>query len=220
MSRAPLRLPLAPEGLPFLLPPAIVGIALLLPGGWWAAGGIAFLLLAAFVTFFFRDPERRIPDGPGLVVSPADGKVMRVGEAEPSLEPPPGLPQVVTIFLSALDVHINRSPASGRIESVSYRPGSFRAAFNEEASRGNERNEVVLEGGEGRLAFRQVAGVLARRIVFRRSPGDEVRRGERVGMIRFGSRADVFLPEGYVLKVEAGQRVRGGETVLAVAPPS
>jgi phosphatidylserine decarboxylase len=210
-----LPVPLAPEGLPFLLPPAIVAVAILPLGGGWSVAAGVLLLLAALVAWFFRDPERTAPDGPGLIVSPADGRVMRVGPAEPSFEAPPGLTQAVTIFLGIQDVHVNRSPASGRIETVCYRPGSFVAAFREEASRGNERNEVALATPDGPVAFRQVAGAVARRIVFHRSPGDAVERGERVGMIRFGSRVDIFLPPSFRVEVAPGRKVRAGETILA-----
>jgi phosphatidylserine decarboxylase len=217
MPRRPLRPPLAPEGWPFVLPAAVAGILLLIPGWPWAAAGLLFLVFAGFCTVFFRDPERRVPSGPGLVVSPADGRVLHAGPASPLHEAPEGLTQTVSIFMGLLDVHVNRAPASGRIESVSHRPGRFLAAWREEASRGNERNDVLMAGGEGRIAFRQVAGLVARRIVFRRSPGESVDRGERVGMIRFGSRVDVFLPPGWSVRVAPGQRVRAGETVLAVA---
>jgi len=217
MRRPPLRLPLAPEGLPFILPAAALGFLLLVPGGGWAIAGGAALALAILFAVFFRDPTRMVPAEPGLVVSPADGRVMRAGPVEPSDEAPEGLVQVVTIFLGLMNVHVNRSPVSGRIERVSYRRGGFVPAYREEASRGNERNEVVVAGADGVVAFRQVAGVVARRIVFRRSPGDRVERGERVGLIRFGSRVDVFLPAGFAPRVGPGQRVRGGESVLAVA---
>lgn len=172
-----------------------------------------FAALGGFMTYFFRDPERRVPEAPGLVVSPADGRVMIAGPSDGRWSPP-GSWQQITIFLSPMDVHINRTPVSGRVVRVEYRPGKFLPAYNE-GSNDNERNEVWVEHDGYPVVFRQVVGILARRIVCRVREGQVLDRGERVGLMKFGSRMDVFLPTEATVRVAVGDRVVGGETVLA-----
>lgn len=201
-------------GYPFIagaLLPAL-GLALARRRGW----AIPFAVLGGFFAYFFRDPDRTVPQGPGLVVSPADGKVMLAGPADRRWAPP-GEWKQVTIFLSPVDVHMNRSPVGGKITVIDYRPGKFLPAYKESAN-DNELNEVWVESEGRTIVFRQVVGLLARRIVCRVEPGDEVERGERIGLMKFGSRMDVFLPLDMELLVSAGDRVVGGETVLARVP--
>jgi phosphatidylserine decarboxylase len=173
------------------------------------------LLLAAFFLWFFRDPHREIPDGPRLVVAPADGKVTAVE----NIVTPVGGRIRLSIFLNVFDVHINRSPVEGVIRSAIYKKGKYLNALNPESSVLNEQNVVEMETPEGDLVgYSQIAGLLARRVVFSRKAGDLVERGEKIGMMKFGSRMDILLPEGSVLRVKLGQRVKGGSTVLAELP--
>lgn len=206
------RMRIAREGYPLILAAAAVAL-LALALGWWVAGGFLVLLSAA-VAAFFRDPERRIPGGEGLVVSPADGKVVSIAD----IKGDPMFADAVTrisIFLSPLDVHINRAPAAGRIEEVTYRSGKFMAAYKEEASRLNEQNALKIVDQKGcELGVVQIAGVLARRIVCRVKRGDALERGQRFGLIMFGSRTDTYLPGGCRVEVKEGDRVKGGESVL------
>jgi len=202
-------------GLPFLaaaLLPALGLLATRRPG--WS---LPFAGLAIFFAYFFRDPERRVPAGVGLVVSPADGRVMVAGPAEPDTSPPGAWAQV-TVFLSPLDVHINRAPIGGRVTRIEQRPGRFLPAYRPE-SRGNARTELWLDHDGQPIVVRQVVGVLARRIVCRVTEGDALATGERFGLMKFGSRMDVFLPTTADLRVRVGDRVRGGETVLATLTP-
>lgn len=203
---------IAKEGYPLILTGAVLTIAAT-AAGWKLIGGGLGLTTAA-IAAFFRDPQRRIPDGEGLVVAPADGKVVSVAElnGESSVA---GTATRVSIFLSPLDVHINRLPVAGKIEEIRYQPGKFLAAYKEEASEQNEQNALQIVDSQGRL-FRvvQIAGVLARRIVCWAKPGDILQRGERFGLIMFGSRTDLYLPRGCSVEVREGQRVKGGETVL------
>jgi len=173
-------------------------------------------LLGGFFAYFFRDPDRAVPDAAAVVVSPADGTVMTAGPADKQWAPPGDWNQV-TIFLSPLDVHINRSPVGGRITRIDYRPGKFLPAYKE-ASNDNELNELWIESEGRTLVFRQVVGLLARRIVCRVEPGDVVERGERIGLMKFGSRMDVFLPLDAQIFVSVGQKVVAGETILAELP--
>jgi phosphatidylserine decarboxylase len=173
-------------------------------------------LLGGFFAYFFRDPDRTVPDAAGAVVSPADGKVMMAGPSDKQWAPPGDWKQV-TIFLSPLDVHINRSPVGGRITRIDYRPGKFLPAYKE-ASNDNELNELWIESGGRTIVFRQVVGLLARRIVCRVEPGDVVARGERIGLMKFGSRMDVFLPLDAELLVSVGEAVVAGETLIAQFP--
>lgn len=200
-------MPIAREGWPFILLPIALGAGLLLAGLRWP-GGVA-LALGLFSAFFFRDPERAVPSGAGLMVSPADGKVVKVEEAAA------GQGTQISIFLSVFDVHVNRAPIAGRITKVEYNPGEFLPAFDDKASLRNEQNTVTVEDGETRVVFKQIAGLIARRIVFKKAVGDSVGRGERVGLIRFGSRTDVLVPPGFAVRVRRGDRVAGGSSILA-----
>jgi phosphatidylserine decarboxylase len=179
----------------------------------WAAG---FAALGGFFAYFFRDPEREIPAGPGLVVSPADGRVVIAGPADPRWSPP-GAWQQVTIFLSPMDVHMNRTPVEGRVTRIEYRAGKFLPAYQEDANQ-NELNEVWIDHCGEPVVVRQIVGVLARRIVCRVAEGQQLARGERIGLMKFGSRMDVFLPVRAEILVRAGQHVVAGETVLARLP--
>jgi phosphatidylserine decarboxylase len=172
------------------------------------AAGIFLLLLCAFVAFFFRNPRRTIPEDPKIIVSPADGRVVKVERV--------GNVTKLSIFLSIFDVHVNRSPMSGRIEAMDYKPGRFHAAFNHSASVENERNIIMLSQGNLKLVFTQIAGIIARRIVCWKKVGDAVEKGELVGLIRFGSRVDVLFPAGTEVTVQTGDRVRGGSSPIGV----
>ncbi len=207
-------LKIAPEGLPFIAIAIVVAVL----GAYfsWRAFGVLFVL-AIFVTAFFRDPFREIPQGDGLVVSPADGKVVMVVPTPLGHPAGEGSTQI-SIFLSVFDVHINRAPIAGKITDVLYTAGEFLPAFDDKASLRNEQNRAFIEGPEGRVGFTQIAGLIARRIVFRKKAGDVVARGEQVGLIRFGSRTDVFLPKGSTLNVKVGDRVSGGSSVIAHLP--
>ncbi len=174
----------------------------------------SFAALGGFLTYFFRDPERTVPQGPDLVVSPADGRVMIAGPSDGRWAPPGDWLQI-TIFLSPMDVHINRTPVDGRVERIDYRPGKFLPAYDE-GSNDNELNEVWVDHRGQTVVFRQVVGMLARRIVCRVATGETLERGQRVGLMKFGSRMDVFLPRAAELRVAVGDRVVGGETVLAI----
>ncbi len=197
-------------GFPFVA--AFLVPALVLYAFGFVVAGTLCLAVAAFLAFFFRDPERTVPAGE-LVVSPADGKVMAAGAADPQ-SAPPGSWQQVTIFLSPLDVHINRMPASGTVTRVDYCPGTFLPAYKRESCL-NERTELWIDHGGQTIVVRQVVGVLARRVVCRVRQGDTVTTGQRFGLMKFGSRMDVFLPLSARLHVRAGDRAHGGETVLA-----
>ena len=184
--------------------------------GWlssfWAAA--PFLALSAVFVFFFRDPERVVPQDSGLVLSPADGRVMVAGEPD-GRRGPPGRWQQITIFLSPMDVHVNRMPVDGRVAKVEYYPGRFLPAYRADAGDLNEHTQVTIERNGYHVVVRQIVGVLARRIVCRVKPGDLVRAGDRFGVMKFGSRMDVFLPAHAVVAVTVGDRVVGGVTVLA-----
>jgi phosphatidylserine decarboxylase len=193
-----------------------VGAAVLtgsLTGDWvWA---LPPLLLAGFFLWFFRDPARAIPEEPGLVVSPADGKITEVARIQMA----EGERIRLRIFLSVFDVHVNRSPIAGTVCEVRYQKGQHLNALNPASADKNEQNEVTVRGDEFDVAFRQIAGILARRIVFRPKKGDFVARGQRVGLIKFGSRVDVLLPSHANVRVELGERVKGGSSILADIRP-
>jgi phosphatidylserine decarboxylase len=174
---------------------------------------VPFALLGGFFAYFFRDPDRTVPNEPGMVVSPADGKVMMAGPSDQRWAPPGEWTQV-TIFLSPMDVHMNRAPVGGRITRIEYRPGKFLPAYKQEAN-DNELNEIWIESEGRTFVVRQVVGVLARRIVCRVHEGGEVARGERIGLMKFGSRMDVFMPPDLEILASVGQRVVGGESILA-----
>ena len=184
--------------------------------GWFAgpAWAIVPLLLALFFLWFFRDPERSIPDAADAVVSPADGKITEVSWVTVG-----GEKQLrISIFLSVFDVHVNRSPIAGFVRELRYQRGKFLNAMNEASAEENEQNIVRVEGEGQVVVFKQIAGLLARRIVFHPKVGDPVERGQRVGLIKFGSRTDVLLPSAANVRVKAGDRVRGGTSVLAYLP--
>jgi phosphatidylserine decarboxylase len=197
------------EGYKFGLPPIALGIVCLIFGWKWPAGILIFLGL--FVFYFFRNPERKIPSEPGLVVSPADGHVVEIVE-EP-FDSQPG--RRISIFLSIWDVHIQRAPVAGRVGHVEYRPGKFYAALRSRASTENEQNIIQMETPRGRLVFKQIAGVIARRVICWKREGETAALGERVGMIRFGSRVDIWLPAEAQVTARRGQKVKGGESILA-----
>jgi len=173
------------------------------------------VLLALFFLWFFRDPERAIPDSPGAVVSPADGKITDVSWVTENGEKRAR----ISIFLSVFDVHVNRSPISGVVREVRYQRGKFLNAMNEASAEQNEQNIVRMEGDGQTVIFKQIAGLLARRIVFRSKVGDRLERGQRVGLIKFGSRTDILLNSNAKLQVKVGDRVRGGASVLAYLQP-
>jgi phosphatidylserine decarboxylase len=185
--------------------------------GWltWPILGIIPLLLAAFFLWFFRDPERAIPDIPGAVVSCADGKVTDVSTIQQGGQP---LTRI-SIFLNVFNVHVNRAPNSGVITNLEYKRGKFQNAMGEESAEMNEQNICTLRGDDGRVViFKQIAGLLARRIVFSYKVGDRVERGQRVGLIKFGSRCDVILPADAQVTVKVGDHVAGGSSILATLP--
>ena len=191
---------------------ALLPALLLTPVLPWLAA--AFGVLAVFMLYFFRDPDRTVPDLADAVVSPADGRVLIAGDAERPAAPPGDWKQI-SIFLSPLDVHINRIPIGGRVARVDYTPGRFLPAYRPESARVNERNEIWIERSGGTVVCRQVVGVLARRLVCRIGAGAPVRTGQRYGLMKFGSRIDLYLPPRAVLRVVVGDRVRSGETVVA-----
>ena len=200
---------MAKEGIPFItvfLVPGLVFLAL----GWWIAAGPC-LLLAAFMAFFFRDPMRDCPVDDRIVVSPADGRVVAAARVDERVG---DSPTQISIFLSPLDVHINRSPIAGEILDVAYKPGAFHVASRDIASVENEQNVVTVRGVNLTIVFRQIAGVLARRIVLWKKKGDRVAMGERVGLMKFSSRMDVILPAEVDVLVHKGDRVVGGVSVL------
>ena len=205
------RFPLAPEGWPFVAIPAGIAALLTLAGRRGLAAPFAAASLASLG--FFRDPEREVPSIPGGVLAPADGRVMQVDEIS---DPFVGPAVRVAIFLSPLDVHVNRAPIGGLVAGVVYSQGRFVPAYKPEAGAGNERCMVHLQGDSARVTVTQIAGVVARRIVCRVGAGDKLAVGERFGMIRFGSRTDCCMPRGTDVRVRIGDRVRGGVTVLGL----
>jgi phosphatidylserine decarboxylase len=181
----------------------------------WTIAGAVLLFLAAFIFYFFRDPERVIPAEPGAIVSPADGRVVVVTDEENAGRPG----KRISIFLAIWNVHVNRSPAAGVITNLTYRPGKFAAAMRESASTHNEQNIITLATDAGELTFKQIAGLIARRVVCWKKSGDRVARGERIGLVRFGSRADLWLPRDSELLVKVGDHVKGGSSLVAYWPP-
>jgi phosphatidylserine decarboxylase len=188
---------------------AVAAVLAWATGNW--AWSIAPVLLAAFFLWFFRDPQRTIPTGPGLIVSPGDGLVTETA----SINTPEGPRQRISIFLSVFDVHVNRSPIGGVLTSVRYQKGQYLNAMNPASADRNEQNIATVSGEGMEVTFKQIAGLLARRIVFNLKEGDTLTRGQRVGLIKFGSRVTVLLPPEAILCVKVGQRVQGGSSVLA-----
>jgi phosphatidylserine decarboxylase len=206
------------EGWPFIA--AAVALALLL-GSFWSPAFWLLIIIAGWMTIFFRNPVRVIPVAPGLVVSPADGRVEPTVRVVPPVELGLGETPLtrVSVFMNVFDCHINRAPVPGRVERIAYKPGKFLSADMDKASDDNERNGLVIRTDSGtRLGVVQVAGLVARRIVCWTREGERLEAGERFGMIRFGSRLDVYLPEGSTVAVHARQRAVSGETVLAFLP--
>ena len=214
MHSKTIMLKLAPEGYPFIL--GFLGLTILVLL-FAPLGALLTFVLTLFMVYFFRDPERRIPEGTNVLVSPADGKVILIQKVNEdkflngdSIE--------VSIFMSPLDVHVNRAPCEGVVERVVHTPGRFLSAFKHEASLQNENIAMLLTTKHGKLLVRQVAGFLARRAVCRVKPGDPLQTGERYGIIKFSSRLDIYLPEKVHIKVKLGDRVKAGETVIAEMP--
>jgi phosphatidylserine decarboxylase len=206
-------IPVAAEGWPFILPLAAVTVLCFLFG--WKHMGYVALALSLFVLFFFRDPERAISEGKGVVVSPADGKVIVIKD----IYEPDYLKQDVkqiSIFLSVFNVHVNRTPIGGTVETVKYNPGKFLVASVDKASLDNEQTGMVISDGKNRVLVKQIAGLIARRIVCYAKTGDTVKVGERYGLIRFGSRVDLFLPKNTDLMVKVGDRIMGARDVIGV----
>jgi phosphatidylserine decarboxylase len=201
------RLPLVVEGIPFIIIPALLTALAALWGKLYLF--VPFLALTIFMCAFFRNPRRRIPRGEGLIMSPADGRIVVVKKGAEGTK--------VSIFMSVFNCHVNRAPAAGRITEVRYQPGKFMPASKGEASRQNEQNALRLQGDKGlAMRFVQVAGILARRIVCYVRSGDQVQRGEVFGTILFGSRVDIYLPRRVAVRVQVGERVKGGKSVLGV----
>ncbi len=198
-------------GLPLLVVAGgLLGFWAYWPGVFFPIAGGFFLVLALFVLNFFRDPERPIPAEANAIVSPADGKVVEIRDEGTERGPV----KRISIFMSPLNVHVNRSPIAGRIEQIEYRPGSFSAAYEPRASVENEQNVFRVRGEQGEAVVKQIAGAVARRIVFWKKEGDLLERGERVGMIKFGSRVDLLLDPAVDIRVEPGSRVRAGSSII------
>jgi len=201
------------SGYPFIGGTAALAIAAALTVG--SAGAVPLFVLAAFFLYFFRDPDRISPQDPNLVLSPADGRVLVAGPADPKAAPPGEWTQI-SIFLSPIDVHVNRTPVAGRVTKVDFRKGRFLPAYHHDAASTNERSEVWVDHSGLTVVFRQIVGILARRVVCRVQPGAELKAGDRFGIMKFGSRMDVFLPPSAALRVAEGDTVVGGVTVIAV----
>ena len=193
------------EGIPFIVTPVVLAAIFGVFQHWPVV--IAFLLLAGFMMYFFRDPRREIPGGDGLIISSADGRVTRIESSEKG--------KLVSVFLSPLDVHINRSPITGTIKEITYVAGKKIPATSDQASLVNERNSLVIEGEGVTITCTQIAGILARRIVCWPKAGDNLERGQKFGLIKFGSRTDILMPVSAEIAVSVGDRVRGGETIIA-----
>lgn len=207
------RIPVAVEGWVFILPLA-VATAMLFAINWvWV--GFVTLIFTLFVLFFFRDPDRTVPEGRGNVVAPADGRVVVIKD---TFEPDYLKQEVkqISIFLSIFNVHVNRSPIKGTVELVQYKPGKFHIAFFDKASYDNEQSAMVIANRKQKILVKQIAGFVARRIVCYPRPGDAIKRGERYGLIRFGSRVDVFLPMNTKIMVNLGDRVKGSQDIIGM----
>jgi phosphatidylserine decarboxylase len=204
---------LDPAGFPFIA--GALALAVVSGAALGALFAVPFIALGAFFVFFFRDPERVSPADADAVLAPADGRVLVAGPALATAAPP-GSWQQISIFLSPMDVHVNRIPVSGRITKVSFIPGRFLPAYRADAGSANERSEIWIDHDGRTVVARQIVGILARRVVCRATMGADVRAGQRFGIMKFGSRMDVFLPETATITVKVGEGVRGGETVIAV----
>ena len=212
------RMRFAREGYPFMFGAALFAglawVAVVVLGSWTVVLASLLTVLTAFVFYFFRDPEREVPPGEGMVISPGDGKIIDIREVdEPSFVQ--GLCRRITIFLSVLNVHVQRAPVSGEVAHREYRPGAFAVAWHPKASEKNEQSSLGLTARGDRVLVRQIAGLIARRIVTYPERGEQVERGERIGLIRFGSRVDLFIPLDWNLDCAVGDKVAGGSTVLA-----
>ena len=204
---------IAKEGYPYIIIFAATTIVALLLGGKWMV--IAPFVITVFMFYFFRDPEREIPEGEGLFVSPADGKVIVIKDVFEKEHLKADVKEI-SIFMSPFNVHVNRAPCDGKIKSVQHNKGKFMAAYKDEASFKNENIEMTLETKYGGILVRQVAGYIARRAVCRVKPGDELKRGGRYGIIKFSSRLDVYLPKETEIKVKLGDKVKAGKTIIGV----
>ncbi|MFA5846834.1 MAG: phosphatidylserine decarboxylase family protein [Thermodesulfovibrionales bacterium] len=204
---------LASEGYPYIIIFAATTIVALLLGGKWMV--IVPFVITVFMVYFFRDPERETPEGEGIFVSPADGKIILIKDIfeKDYLETDT---KQISIFMSPLNVHVNRAPCDGIVKTVKHTAGGFKAAYRDEASLTNENIVMVIEGKQGSILVRQVAGFIARRAVCRAKVGDSLNRGQRYGIIKFSSRLDVYLPKETAIKVKSGDRVKAGETIIGV----
>jgi len=203
---------IAREGYPLILPLVVFAISAAVLGSTWSAIGLS--CVAVFVIWFFRNPDRNTPDVPKMVVSPADGKVIRIEDVEQN-NLIKGRFKKISIFMSIFNVHVNRIPYSGQVQSIAYHEGMFLSANLDKASDNNERNSIVIRTGDGRdIMAAQIAGLIARRIVCWIKEGMKVRKGERFGLIRFGSRIEVYLPLDSTITIKIGDKVRAGETPL------
>jgi phosphatidylserine decarboxylase len=206
-------LKIAPDGYPFIIIFAIITVLVYVFGKLWIA--VLPLIITLFMVLFFRDPERTTPGDKGVFVSPADGKVILIKDVYEK-DYLKSDSKEISIFMSVFDVHVNRAPCDGSVNLVQHFPGQFLPAHKDAASIKNENTIMVLEGNDGKILVRQVAGLLARRIVCKVKAGDVLRRGERYGMIKFGSRLDVYLPKDAEIKVKLGEKVKAGETVIGL----
>jgi phosphatidylserine decarboxylase len=211
---------MAKQGLRYILPVFIFSLVLFLLFvflGNTASlfGAIIFFIFGMFFLFFFRDPEREVPEGENLILAPADGKVILIKPFD-NLEFMNRGGTLVSVFMSLFDVHVNRVPISGIVKYFKYNPGKFLPAFRDKASSENEQTELGLENDHGKVVLKQIAGIIARRIVCNLKQGDLVKAGDRFGMIKFGSRLDLFLPENVQLKIQLNNKVRAGETIIGV----
>ena len=200
------------EGLPFIIPPGVATLIAFFTGFAWVT--VLLFLITLFVAWFFRNPERTMPDNPVQIVSPADGRVIRIEETTSEAQPGRSFLKI-SIFMNVFNVHVNRIPYSGEIYAIRYKPGKFLSANLDKASALNERNTVMIRTDDGReIMTVQIAGLIARRIICWLKEGTKVKKGERFGLIRFGSRVEVFLPLGATLLVKNGDRVKAGETPI------
>ena len=206
-----MRIPFAKEGYIFIIPLVIFTLGFIALSWFWAAGLFGGLFI--FVTWFFRDPERTIPEEPNIIVSPGDGKIVEIVPENDSLLKQGGYTRI-SVFLNVFNVHVNRVPIAGKIQAYRYNKGKFLNAASHKASLDNEQSAILLNNGHVTILVKQIAGLIARRIVCWAKEGDEFERGQRYGLIRFGSRMDVFVPEGTHIKVKVGDIVNGGSSII------